>query len=115
MLGYAPLHPTHGRRAPKPRPARLFLAGLAVTMGNPKVMIFYVALLPNLVDIGGVTVLGFLELALATLAVLAVVFGGYVALAARACRLLRSERAIRLVNRGTGTVMAGAAVAVATR
>src|SRR5262245_47328137 len=29
---------------------RLFLAGLAVTMGNPKVMVFYLALLPNIVD-----------------------------------------------------------------
>lgn len=96
-------------------PARLFLGGLAVTMGNPKVMVFYVALLPSLVDLGGIEVLGYLELVLAALAVLAVVFGGYVALAVRARRLLRSERAIRLVNRGTGAVMAGAAVAVATR
>lgn len=96
-------------------PARLFLGGLAVTMGNPKVMVFYVALLPSLVDLGGIEAADYLGLVLATLAVLAVVFGGYVALALRARRLLRSERAVRLVNRGTGAVMAGAAVAVATR
>lgn len=96
-------------------PARLFLGGLAVTMGNPKVMVFYVALLPSLVDLGGIEAADYVGLVLATLAVLAVVFGGYVALALRARRLLRSERAVRLVNRGTGAVMAGAAVAVATR
>ncbi len=30
---------------------RLFLAGLAVTLGNPKVMVFYLALLPNIIDL----------------------------------------------------------------
>jgi threonine/homoserine/homoserine lactone efflux protein len=96
-------------------PLRLFLGGLAVTMGNPKVMVFYVALLPTLVDLAGITVLGYAELVLITLAVLAVVFGTYMALAARARRLLTSARAIRAVNRGTGAVMAGAAAAIASR
>ncbi|MCZ7659698.1 MAG: LysE family translocator [Xanthobacteraceae bacterium] len=97
------------------RPAALFLGGLAVTMGNPKVMVFYLALLPHLLDLGRITLLGYAELVALTLAILAIVFGGYVALAARARRLLRSPRAMRLVNRGTGTLMAGAAVAVAAR
>jgi threonine/homoserine/homoserine lactone efflux protein len=44
-----------------------------------------------------------------------VVFGTYMALAARARRLLTSARAIRAVNRGTGAVMAGAAAAIASR
>jgi threonine/homoserine/homoserine lactone efflux protein len=38
-----------------------------------------------------------------------------VLLAARARRLFRSARAMRIVNRSTGTAMAGAAVAVAAR
>jgi threonine/homoserine/homoserine lactone efflux protein len=97
------------------RPIASFLGGLAVTMGNPKVMVFYLALMPNLLDIGGITVLGYAELVAITLVILTVVFGAYVVLAARARRLLTSPRAMRLVNRGTGTVMAGAAVAVATR
>ena len=33
------------------KPVRLFLAGLAVTLGNPKVMVFYLALLPNIIDL----------------------------------------------------------------
>ena len=40
---------------------------------------------------------------------------GYALLADRARLFLRNKRTIRLVNRGTGTVMAGAAVLVATR
>jgi threonine/homoserine/homoserine lactone efflux protein len=47
------------------------------------------------------------------LAVLTIVLGGYVVLALRARRLFTSERSIRLVQRGTGTVMAGAALAIA--
>ena len=97
------------------KPVRLFLAGLAVTMGNPKVMVFYLALLPSLIDLQAVTLVGWLELSLVTLSVLAVVFGSYVLLAARTRDLFTSPRAIRMVNRGTGAVMASAAVAIAAK
>jgi threonine/homoserine/homoserine lactone efflux protein len=86
-----------------------------VTLGNPKVIVFYLALLPNLVDLASLGAIGFAELVGVTLGVLAFVFAGYVLLAARARRLFTSPRAMRLVNRSAGTVMAGAAVAVATR
>ncbi|SHF71023.1 Threonine/homoserine/homoserine lactone efflux protein [Kaistia soli DSM 19436] len=95
--------------------ARLFLAGIAVTMGNPKTMIFYLALLPSLVDLARIDALAFVELALVTLAVLALVFGFYIVLALRARSLITSPRALKLVHRGSGAVMAGAAVAIATR
>jgi threonine/homoserine/homoserine lactone efflux protein len=97
------------------KPVRLFMAGLAVTMGNPKVMVFYLALLPSLIDLQAVTLVGWLELSLVTLSVLAVVFGSYVLLAARTRALFTSPRAIRMVNRGTGAVMASAAVAIAAK
>ncbi|GEO17072.1 LysE family translocator [Microvirga aerophila] len=96
-------------------PAKLFLGGLAVTMGNPKVMVFYLALLPTIIDLTRVTLLGYAELVTATLAVLAVVFAAYIGLASRARRLFTSPRGIRILNRTTGTVMAGAAAAVASR
>lgn len=96
-------------------PGRLFLAGLSVTMGNPKVMVFYLALLPSLIDMTALDGLGYAELVAVTALVLAAVFGGYVALAARARRLFTSPRAIRTVNRTSGVVMAGAAAAIAAR
>jgi threonine/homoserine/homoserine lactone efflux protein len=96
-------------------PVRLFLAGLAVTMGNPKVMVFYLALLPNIIDLTHVTLAGWLALSSVTLSVLAVVFGVYVGLAARARRLFTSPRALRLVNRATGAVMASTAAAIAAK
>lgn len=97
------------------RSAVLFAAGLALTMGNPKVMVFYVALLPTIVDLARVGWLGWVELCAVTLAVLAVVFAAWIALAARARRLLASPRALRRMNRGSAAAMTGAAAWVATR
>ncbi len=96
-------------------PVRLFLAGLAVTMGNPKVMVFYIALVPLIFDPTRLGLTGFVLASTVALAVLAVVFGIYIFLAAHARRLFTSPRAQRLINRGSGTVMAGAAVTIATR
>ena len=53
--------------------------------------------------------------AVAGTTVLAVVFGFYIVLALRARALITSPRAVRLVNRGSGVIMAGAAVAIASR
>jgi threonine/homoserine/homoserine lactone efflux protein len=96
------------------RPARLFLAAISLTLGNPKIMVFYLALLPNLIDLKGVDSLGYAELVGITMAILTLVDGTYVLLAARARKLFRNARAIRVLNRGAGALLAGAAVAVAS-
>ncbi|HRK19307.1 MAG TPA: LysE family translocator [Hyphomicrobiaceae bacterium] len=93
----------------------LFLAGLAVTMGNPKVMMFYLALLPTILDLNTISFVGYLELVLATLSVLAVVFGIYVGLAEKARLLFMSPAAKRRANRTSAAAMTGAAAWVATR
>jgi threonine/homoserine/homoserine lactone efflux protein len=110
--------PAEAKEASEPKaehPARLFFAAVSLTLGNPKIMVFYLALLPNLIDLQAVTALGFFELLAITLVVLTLIDGAYVLLAARARRFLTNARAIRLVNRGSGALMAGAAVAIATR
>ncbi|HET7411789.1 MAG TPA: LysE family translocator [Pararhizobium sp.] len=103
------------RAPPRKSPVRMFLAGLAVTLGNPKIMLFYMALLPTLIDLTHVRMLGWAELVVTSVSVLAVVDTLWITLAARARLLLRSPRAVRFVNRGSAAVMAGAAVAIATR
>ena len=96
-------------------PARLFFAGMAVTLGNPKIMMFYLALLPTIIDLASVTVAGWLELTLTMAAVLVAVDLTWVLAAAQARKLLRSPRAMRIANRiGAGT-MAAAATAIAAR
>ncbi len=96
-------------------PLRLFLGSLALTMGNPKVMVFFLAILPTVVDLESLTVLGFVELAALIVVIISAVLMGYALLAARARRFIRSPKAIQRVNRVSGTALAAAAVAVATR
>ncbi len=92
---------------------RLFLAGVAVNLGNPKNIVFFLALLPTVVDIGTLTLLGFCELALIIAVIAFSVLIVYAVLAARARRLFATPGAVRLLNRGSGAVMAGAAVTMA--
>jgi threonine/homoserine/homoserine lactone efflux protein len=94
---------------------KLFLGGLALTMGNAKVMVFFVSILPLVVDLAALTPLFAIELALTMMLILSAAMWTYALAASRARRLIASPRAMRLVNRGTGAVMAGAAVAVAAR
>ncbi|PRE88333.1 LysE family translocator [Burkholderia gladioli] len=96
-------------------PLRMFAAGLTVSLGNPKIMVFYVALLPTLVDLSHVGPLAWAELALTMLVVMAAVDLSWALLAARARRLLRSRRAVKVANRASATMLAGAAVVMATR
>ncbi|NIF73401.1 MULTISPECIES: LysE family translocator [unclassified Burkholderia] len=96
-------------------PLRMFAAGLTVSLGNPKIMVFYVALLPTLIDLSRVGPLAWAELALTMLVVMAAVDLSWALLAVRARRLLRSRRAVKVANRASATMMAGAAVVMATR
>jgi threonine/homoserine/homoserine lactone efflux protein len=114
-LWTAPVDSRPAELPPTERPAKLFAAGLVLMLGNPKVMVFYLALLPNLIDLTAVTALGFAELVVVTVAVVTSVDGTYVLLASRGRKLLKSPRALRWINRGSGAVMAGAAVAIAAR
>ena len=101
--------------ARKEKRAALFAAGLAVTLGNPKVMVFYLALLPTLIRLEQISFAGYLELVALTLGILAVVFGAYIVAAQQARALFRSARAMRAVNRGSAVAMTGAAAWVASR
>ncbi len=94
---------------------RMFLAGLAVTLGNPKIMVFYLALLPTIIDIGSITIVGWAKLSSILLLILAAVDIAYIALATRARSLMHNPSAVRLANRVGATVMGGAATVIATR
>ncbi len=95
--------------------SRLFLGSLALTLGNPKTIAFFLALLPTVVHLETLTVTGFLQIAAAIVVLLPIVLGAYALAAARARRFFKSARSIRAMHRSTGVAMAGAAVVVATR
>ena len=97
------------------KPLRSFLGGLLLTLGNPKTIAFYLALTPTLIDVSRIDLVSYAELAGIIAVVLVFVLGGYAVAAARARRLFRSPRAMKMLNRIGGSVMAGAAAAIATR
>lgn len=94
---------------------RLLLTGLALALGNPKTMLFYLALLPGIVSLASLSLRDALTLAaLATTIVLAVL-AMYVLLAERLRRHLHSAVALRRINRGSALLMVGAAGAITAR
>ena len=79
------------------------------------IFLFFLALLPSVVDLSTLSMTSYLQIALAIIVILPLVLGSYVLAASQARRFFRSTRAMRMLNRGSATAMAGAAAAVATQ
>lgn len=94
---------------------KLFMSALAVTLGNPKIMVFYLAVLPTIIDISEITIIDWLEMLTLMFLILAPVYGGWIVLAAQARRLLRNPRAMRIANRTSAGLMASVAAALAAQ
>jgi threonine/homoserine/homoserine lactone efflux protein len=93
----------------------MFSAGMALTLGNPKIMVFYRALLPSLVDLTAAGLQEWAILALVTLITLAAIDLTWTFLAQRARLLLQTARAARIANRISAVALGGAAAAVVYR
>ena len=96
-------------------PWRLFLTGMAITLGNPKIMVFYLALLPSLIDLSGITLLGIAELVAVMMVVLIAVDLAWVVAAAQARRWLKSLARHAHCQSGERHRHGGAAIAIATK
>lgn len=97
------------------RPWRMFLAGLAVTLGNPKIMVFYLALLPAIIDLSQVGPLAWAELVATMMVVLAMIDSFYLGLAARLRGFVADPARRRVANRISAVIMGSAAAAIAAR
>ncbi|WP_323991495.1 LysE family translocator [Nguyenibacter sp. L1] len=97
------------------QPLKMFGVGMVVTLGNPKIMVFYVALLPTIIDVGHVTTGGWAALTGTLVTVLAAIDLAWSFIAVRARRLLANPKAMRAANRTSAGMMTGAAVAIATK
>lgn len=92
-----------------------FLSGLLVTLGNPKTMLFYVALVPTLIDLRAIGLKEYAMLVCATFVVLMTVLIPYILLASRARLLLKQPRALKSLNRVAAGILGGTAAYIATR
>ncbi len=92
-----------------------FLSGLFITLGNPKTMLFYVALVPTLIDIRGIGLAEYALLIGLTFTVLMAVLLPYILLASKARALLKRPSALTILNRTAAGILAGTAAMIATR
>ncbi len=92
-----------------------FLSGLFITLGNPKTMLFYVALVPTLIDIRGIGLPEYALLIGLTFTVLMAVLLPYILLASKARALLKRPSALTILNRTAAGILAGTAAMIATR
>jgi len=89
--------------------------GLGMALANPIAIMFYVALLPSVVDVAAVGVREAGVLFAIVIGIMGAVGTGYVALANASRRLFASPRARRGLDKGSGAVLIGAGVAIAAR
>lgn len=92
-----------------------FLGSLSLTLGNPKVIVFFLSIMPLVIDPQAITPFVFVEMAAVIVLVITPVMATALILAERARRVFTSERALRRINRGTAAVMAGVAGVIAAR
>jgi len=91
------------------------VSGLVITLGNPKVILFYLGFLPAFVDLQTLQTADVLMIAIVVSLVLGATMLGYAYAAARARRLFQSPKAKRLLNRTSGGVMIATGTVLATR
>ncbi|GAA0539443.1 threonine/homoserine/homoserine lactone efflux protein [Rhizomicrobium palustre] len=90
-----------------------FFSQLSVTLGNPKAMAFFLAILPTVVDLKKLSIFGYGQLVLATAVLIPSIMLAYAALAAQVRMFLTSRKARKTINRTAAVVMFGAGAGVA--
>ncbi len=106
---------TEGSEPIAERPVTAFLGSLFLTLGNPKVMIFFLSIMPLVIRPEDISLGVGLELAVTIAIVIAGILSAYMLLANRARRLFRSKQALGALQKANAAVLAGAAAMIATR
>lgn len=92
-----------------------FVSGILITIGNPKSVIFYVSVLPTVIDLREVEISDALLLLLVTAVILSAVQFPFALAGARTRRSLQSPTMMRRFNRVAAVGIAGAAASIAFR
>lgn len=93
---------------------KLLLNGFLVNMSNPKAIVFFLAVLPQFVDLNRPQWLQYLLMALTVITIDLIVMAGYTGLAAKVLRLLRSPQQQKYMNRSFAVLFACAALLLTT-
>lgn len=94
---------------------RDIVLGAAVTLGNPKAILFYGALLPTFFDVSLIGMAEYLVICAIIVAVSFAVYGIYMLVIARSRHFFASPRLQKRLHQVSGTVFFGAGVSVALK
>jgi threonine/homoserine/homoserine lactone efflux protein len=99
----------------KPDHYQSFLSGFSITLGNPKAILFHLGFLPTFFDLSDISILD----AVMIISIFVAILGGslvfYAYSASKARLFFEDPKRNRLLNRGAGTMLIGAGVAVAAK
>jgi threonine/homoserine/homoserine lactone efflux protein len=114
-LWTAPVAAALDSAAPASPAASGVVTGILVSLSNPKALVFFSAVVPSVLPLERLSLGDFAWLILASSLTFIVVFGAWAVLASKARTLLGKAAHRRSINRGSALLIAGSAVAVATR
>ena len=86
------------------------LGGFSVTMGNPKTIVFYLAMVPQVIDLTAITFFSWFFLSFLTIVILFLALTPYLLLTTKAKNLLSTPRALKSVNRIASSIIAAAGI-----
>ena len=98
-----------------PNHYKSFLTGFSITLGNPKAILFHLSLLPTFFDLSNIGILDAFMIVLIFVSILGSSLVIYAYSASKARSFFEDPRKSRLLNRGAGTMLIGAGVAVAAK
>lgn len=87
--------------------------GLAMTLSNPMAVMFYIALLPSVIDLNGLNLSSYAVLCLIIVGIMSAVALSYGVAAETARKYLTSSAQKAMVDRVAGAIMIGAGILVA--
>jgi homoserine/homoserine lactone efflux protein len=94
---------------------RMLVRGFVLQAANPKALLFFVALLPQFIDVHQAIVPQVVILAVTSAAVEFVILAGYGYFAGRAAALARDARFVSTTNRASGSLLVTAGTLLALR
>ncbi|MBE1283064.1 MAG: LysE family translocator [Rhodobacteraceae bacterium] len=91
---------------------KAFLAGFAVTLGNPKTIVFYLALTPTVMDLKSIGLTDWLMLCALTVLVLTAILTPYAVAASKARQMMTRSETLLRINRYAASVIGGAGMLI---
>ena len=92
-----------------------FIGALTLCLGNPKVIVFFISIMPLVVDVTHVTLWSYLAMLLVMTPFAPLLTFSLLYLAKRARMIFQSSAALKRINRGSAALMAGAATLIALK